>query len=134
MNNILSESTKVASYLLWEKTQHNSALELWYCCENIALYFEQNNITSLIRLDEILKKSKSDYTYINFVRNVAYRIYLVSKEDDAFKNWYITESLLNDYEWSRSIVNMAYVYRELRDKKLDVSIRSEWIKRELEKL
>ena len=50
------------------------------------------------------------------------------------KNWYITESLLNDYEWSRSIVNMAYVYRELRDKKLDVSIRSEWIKRELEKL
>ena len=133
MKNILSESTKVASYLLWEKTRHNSALDLWYCCENIALYLEQNDIISIIKLEEIIKKNKSAYEYINFVSNISFRIYLVSRDRSSLENWYVAESLLNDYEWCRAIVNMAYVYRATREGKIETTVRSEWIRRELEK-
>lgn len=132
MKNVLSDSTKLASYLLWEKTKHNNALDLWYCAENIAYYFESNDITSMVALQEIVSRSKYDFIYINFVRKIAYCIYLSTADSASLRNWYIAEALLEDAEWCKAVVNIAYVFRVMREKKIDTSIRSEWIRRKLE--
>lgn len=132
MKNILSESTKVASYLLWEKTKHNNALDLWYCSENIAFYLENNDITTMVLMENLLNKSKYDYSYINFIRNISFRIFLSTDNKDHLLNWFVAETLLEDKEWCRAIINMAYVFRVMRDGKIDASVRTEWIRRNLE--
>lgn len=133
MKDILTESTKVASYLLWEHTRHNIALDLWYCAESIAFYFEKNNITTMVALEEIMQRPKNEFEYIRFLKNVSYRIFLSTNNKDHLNNWFISESLLNNYEWCRAIVNMAYVFRAIREGKVETGIRTDWIKKELAK-
>lgn len=132
MKNILMESTKVASYLLWEKTKHGNALNLWYCCESIALYLEKRGITTMVALEEIIYRNKKDREYTAFVKNISYRIYACTKEADHLSNWFISEVLLVDYEWCRAIVNMAYIFRAIREGKGEATVRSEFVNRDLE--
>lgn len=132
MKDILTESTKVAAYLLWENTKQNMPLDLWYCVENIAFYFEKNDIITMVALEEILRKPKSDTEYLRLLKNVSYRIFLSTKNRDHLLNWFVSENLLNNYEWCRAIVNMASVFRAMREGKVELGIRTDWIKRELE--
>ncbi len=131
--NILSESTKNAAYLLWEATGHKNALDLWYCSENIAFYFEENDITSMAVLEQILLKGKDNIEYINFIKQISYRIYEYTRNCDHIMNWFMVESLLGNYEWCRSIINIAYIFRTMRESKEKSGIRTDWIKRELGK-
>lgn len=133
MTSILSESTKNAAYLLWEATGYKNALDLWYCAEDIAFYFEENDIISMAALEQVLLKGSKDKEYISFIKQISYRIYESTKNNDHILNWFLVEGLLSNYEWCSSIVNMAYIFRSLRESKKKSSIRTEWIKRELEK-
>lgn len=129
VKNVLAECTKTASYLLWENTRHDCALDLWYCSENIAFYFESNDIISIAALKEILKKSKYDFTYVEFVRKISFLIYLSTHNADSVFNWYVSERLLNDSEWCNAIVKMAFLFRSMREGKMETTVRSGWIKR-----
>ena len=136
INNILSYNTQIASYLLWEKTKNSSncsALSSWYCCEDIAFYFKENKIISLIKLKEISNKEKSNIDYINFIRNISYRIYIFTNNNNSKYNWYIAESLLENYEWCRTMVNIAYIYNEIMKSNIKVTVRNENIKHKLDK-
>lgn len=131
MQNTLSENTKFAAYILWEATQSSNALNLWYCCEGIAFYFESNNILSTEDLNKIIYRSKYDPVYIDFVRNIAYRIYQSTGTNSSLQNWYCTEKLLENEQWLKALLVMAQEFRKVRERKTDAVIRSEWIKRRL---
>lgn len=132
MKSILSESTKTASYLLWENTKHNNALELWYCSENIAYFFEENGIISVPALKELVQKSKYDYGYIRFVREIAFLIFRSTGNMDSLFNWFVAEKLLKDTEWCSAIIKMAYLFRAMKEGQIELFIRSDWIRRNLE--
>ncbi len=128
----LSESTKVASYLLWEETNFGNALDLWYCAENIAYFMESNDILTMDKLNAVLTKPKYDYGYVNFVRKIAFAIYLSTGNSDNLNNWYVAERLLNNREWCYHIIHMAKIMKEAGMNNSITNVRSEWIKRKLE--
>ena len=129
MKTFLSENTKIASYLLWESTKYDNPLSHWYCCENIAYYLETKDITTPKALKEITSRNRFDLDYIHFVRNIAFHIFINTKNPDKDANWFIAEGLLNNAEWCRAITNMAYALSCIRNGQWDISVRSEQINR-----
>jgi hypothetical protein len=107
MNGDLFEKTKLAAYFLWEHTSCESALDLWYCAEDIACYFEQTGILSPSRVTSIKQLGVYDMAYIHFVRHVAFRIFVYTNHDDAEENWFAAERLLSISEWVNALVGMA---------------------------
>jgi hypothetical protein len=105
------ENTKVAAYYLWDHTRCESALDLWYCAEDIACYFEQMGIRDSANVGSIKKLGVHDLGYIQFVRHVAYRIYIYTNQPDAETNWFAAERLLGVPEWVDSIIQMADALR-----------------------
>jgi hypothetical protein len=111
LENALFEHTKVVSYFLWEYTGCDRALELWYCAEDIACYFEQMGILSADRVTAVKQLGVYDPAYIHFLRHVAFRIYIYTGQPDANTNWFITERLLVNPEWVAALVGMASIYK-----------------------
>ncbi len=111
MSGNLFEYTKIASYFLWESTGCEHALDLWYCAEDIACYFEQMGILSESRVAAIKQLGVYDAAYIHFMRHVAYRIYIYTNRPDPDVNWFAGEGLINNSEWVTALVGMASVYR-----------------------
>lgn len=105
------ELSSKAAYLLWDSTNHGNALDNWYCAEDIASFFERLNLISHTLLEELLTLDKKDEEYINFVRNIAFRIYIYTNDNDKIKNWFIAESLLKNAEWTNAVLGMANYYR-----------------------
>jgi hypothetical protein len=111
MDNSLFEHTKVVSYFLWEYTGCDHALELWYCAEDIACYFEQMGILSDQRVAAVRQLGVYDPAYIHFLRHVAFRIYIYTNQPEPNTNWFIAELLLNNREWVTALVGMATIYK-----------------------
>jgi hypothetical protein len=111
MNKELLENTKIATYFLWEYTKCENAMELWYCAEDIAYYLERNEIHKIENIHEILKKGKSSFEYIYFIRNISFRIYLYTKNQNCAYNWYTAERLLFNGEWCDAVLKMANSFK-----------------------
>jgi hypothetical protein len=109
MNAKLFEYTKLASYFLWEYTHYDNALKLWYCAQDMAACMKRAGIASHADIDAIKNKGMRDAAYVSFVRHIAYRIYIYSKNDDAVANWYNAEKLLTNYEWCAAMAGITAV-------------------------
>jgi len=107
----LFESTKLAAYFLWQETRHESALNLWYCAEDIAWFLERHHMTELQSLMEMRRKNRHDLGYVEFMRHIAYRIYIFTNEEDSLINWFAGERLLSNPEWCQAVVRVAEAYR-----------------------
>ncbi|MCL2461781.1 MAG: hypothetical protein FWF44_03885 [Defluviitaleaceae bacterium] len=103
----LFENTRVASYFLWERTQHSSPLDLWRCVEDVARFLKREDMLRPEDMAVILKLGADDEGYIAFVRHIAYRIYIFTNRDDALANWYAAEWLLGNNEWRQAMAQMA---------------------------
>ena len=110
MNEPLLDNTKLAAYFLWEYTCVDNTLQLWYCAEDIACFLEQSDILCVKRLESILALDVYDPGYIQFVRHIAFRVYIYSANDDALFNWFTAERLLRNVEWQRAVIYMASAY------------------------
>lgn len=129
MNESLFNSTKVAAYFLWEYTEHDNALSLWYCAEDIAYFFERKEYFHFNDLLDIILRDTKDMKRVNFTRHIAFRIYIYTRNSDRIKNWFIAERLLNNQEWAESVCSIATIYHENKTNfsKL-VGVRSEQVK------
>jgi len=111
MNGILFENTKIAAYFLWEKTRCSNAMNLWYCAEDIACFFERSGYLDKNSIDGILSFNSHCDIYINFMRHVAYRIYIYTECENDLVNWFAAEQLIKICEWTQALANMAAIYR-----------------------
>ena len=109
---ILFENTKLAAYFLWEHTRLDNTLMLWYCAEDIACFLERSDILSSRRLEAVLSLDVYDLGYIEFVRHIAYRIYVYTGNCDALFNWFTAERLLGNGEWRQALICMASIYNK----------------------
>ncbi len=101
---------KVISYFLWEYTNHDNALGLWSCAEDIACHFEEYGLT-MEDFRIIRSLSKTDLNYIAFIRQIAYRIYVYTQNEDHILNWYVAERLIMNGEWCDAIIRVANYYQ-----------------------
>ena len=109
---ILFQNTKLAAYFLWENTHSDNTLTLWYCAEDIACFLEQSDILSIRQLEAIMGLDIYDIGYIEFVRHIAYRIYIYTGNSDALFNWITAERLLGNWEWRQALICMASIYNK----------------------
>lgn len=129
MKEKLFNSINVAAYFLWEYTQSDNALGLWYCAEDIANFLERNGVITHDKLSGILSSDKDDVNYVDFVRQIAYRIYFYTNDSDDRSNWFIAETLLNNYEWQEVILSAALIYNHINnDMGLIRCIRSDFVR------
>lgn len=127
MKDRLFESIKVSSYFLWEYTKSDNALQLWCCSEDLACFFQRNGITSSAILDDILNKGKHNPMYVDFVRNISYRIFMYTGNTDHTQNWFLAEKLLTNAEWKNAMVTASNIFKDI-DKELCKTIRAESIR------
>jgi hypothetical protein len=106
------EYARLAAYFLWEHTGCDNALELWYCAEDIACFFEQANILETSMVEGIIKLSASSEGYIWFLRHMAFRLYLYTGNDHELTNWFLAEQLLTNLGWVQNVTAMAAMLRE----------------------
>lgn len=125
----LFETTKIASYFLWEYTQAENALALWTCAEDIANYLEVAGIFNPKQIGEIISKGVYSVEYIAFVRHIAYRIYVYTGRDHAESNWFAAERLIKNDEWCAAVTNIAVIYNDNKSNFESLSgVRSEQVK------
>lgn len=132
MNTDLYDASKVASYFIWDITRHACALDHWYCAEDIACYFEVLGIRNLDDALSFLKKDKDDVEYVDFLRNISYRIFLYTRNDDSLFNWYAAEKLTHTTEWLIAVSKIAEIFHRLRfvnNADGEIGIQSELIRR-----
>jgi hypothetical protein len=103
---------------MWELSGYDYPLSLWRCAEDIARFFNRSGITNEKDAVDILDKGASDETYINFVKNIAFRVYIHTDNDDRDFNWFLSERLIKNPEWRRAVVGMAAAYGVKDDGKL----------------
>ncbi len=129
MKEKLFASINVASYFLWEYSQSDNALGLWCCAEDIANMFQKKGITNLERLNAILILGKKNEEYIQFLRDISYKIYSYTKNIDHIKNWFLAEALINNSEWINAILTAAEIYNNIKgEDEVIKSIRSESVR------
>jgi hypothetical protein len=111
----MTESTKLASFFLWEYSGHQNTLALWYCTEDIASFLDRGELYREERLQEVLRLNRNDREYRAFIRHLAYRVHLYTGiMDDGF-NWYTAENLLRNGEWRSAICSLAAGLRLMRE-------------------
>ncbi|MDR3091470.1 MAG: hypothetical protein LBU36_04630 [Clostridiales bacterium] len=108
----LFQSTNVAAYYLWEYTEHQNALDLWYCAEDMAAFLERGGYLSPQTARAVLASGKQSPEYIEFMRCVAFYIYIYTNNPDDFINWLAAERLIGNSEFLSSICDMATIYNE----------------------
>jgi hypothetical protein len=112
LNQSLFENTKLAAYFLWERTKSENTLNLWNCAEDIACFLEQSDMLAPEKVAGILSIGKYDLRYIQFVRHIAYRIYIYTGHESSVSNWYDAEALLENSEWRGALAKMAQIYNQ----------------------
>lgn len=113
MKDELHESMKKATYCLWEHTNNQNALKLWYCAEEIAHYFQKNGILNRDTIDDIFMLGKDNSRYVDFVRNISYRIYDYTESENTYRNWFMAENLIKNNEWCNAILNIANIFANI---------------------
>ena len=101
------ECTKISAYYLWEQTQCDNALLLWYAAEDIACFFEQANILDPNIVEGIRKLGPGSEGYVWFVRNIAFRLFLYTDNNNDLDNWFLVERLLGNSAWVQNLTAMA---------------------------
>ena len=130
MNEQIMDKTKQAAYFLWEYTQHDNPLNHWYCAEDIACFFEEYEIFDRAAMDAFVQGGKHDDTYIDFMRHIAFRIYIYTNQENPRTNWYAAERCAGNGEWCDAIVEMARLYRQEKNSAdFVVSLRSDKVRR-----
>lgn len=114
--------TKTASYFLWEYTKCEHALNLWRCAEDIAFYAERHDVLTVSQIQTILHMGKQNYAYSDFIRNIAFRIYLFTGVNDSKINWFTAERLAYNMEWCAAITGMANIFKAFRNKEASADI------------
>jgi len=112
MSEQLFDSTKIASYFLWEYTQAENALALWVCAEDTANYLEASGIYDQAQISAIIEKGIFSYEYIEFIRHIAFRIFVYTGHDSAEGNWFVAEKLIRNHEWCAAVVRIANIFGE----------------------
>ena len=110
MDETLLENTKLAAYFLWEYTRVDDTMRLWYCAEDIACFLERSDILRVQQLEPILALNVYDPGYIQFVRHIAFRLYVYTGNSDALFNWFTAERLLPFHVPQQAAVYMANAY------------------------
>ncbi len=112
MDEVLFENTKLAAYFLWEYTKTENALNHWYCAEDIACFLEASGILHEDSIINIKKRGMYDYSYINFIRNIAFRIYVYTNVVQKTTNWYVSERIVNNLECCKALITIAQIYNK----------------------
>lgn len=107
MDKNVFESTKLVAYFLWEYTNCDNALSLWQCSENIAQYFKSENFFRAQDVSDIINSPKESSSYINFIRQIAFRIFIYTQNNDDKANWFSAEKLIFNCECLLAILNVA---------------------------
>ena len=101
------ECTKTVAYYLWEYTEYENALDLWYTAEDIACFFEQGNILDVRMVENIKELDVDNEAYIWFIRNIAYRLHLYTNNPNELGNWFLVERLVSNPYWVQNLTDMA---------------------------
>jgi len=101
------ESTRVAAYYIWDRTQCDDALALWYAVEDIATFFKKSNILNAAIIGGIKEIGKEKEAYRWFIRHIAYRIYIYTGNEYELENWFLAEYLVESEEWIEQIIQLA---------------------------
>lgn len=115
MNEFLMEKTKIAAYFLWEETKHDHPLNHWYCAEDIACFLEESLVFDAATIEGIVRRGVYDISYIQFIRHIAYRIYVYTNQTDADTNWFAAERLVANAEWCAAVTDMSKTYNMEKD-------------------
>ena len=107
VNDDLFDNMKVGAYLIWERVQGEGALNFWHCTEEIAGFLKCRSLFDLNSIKAVIKKDVFDVEYIDFVRNISYRLYLYTHRNDAIVNWFDSEQLLRNDEWVSAVTRVA---------------------------
>ena len=107
MENEWFERTKVVAYYLWECSDADDALSLWYAAEDIASFFEQSNILDVRMVDGIKQMGHGSEGYVWFVRHIAYRMYIHTNNPNDLDNWFLSERVLEISDWIENVIAMA---------------------------
>jgi hypothetical protein len=127
----LITNAKIASYFIWEYTNGDDPLKLWYCAEDIASWFERRGYLTRDSIFKLLKGERTGFEYIEFTRHIAFRIHLYTDNDDDVRNWFIAERLLFNHEWTDSITSLAVMYSQLNkdgESTGEMNIRSPFVR------
>lgn len=138
MKEKLFEDIKLAAYFLWEYSHSNdnddNALKLWYCAEDLACFFQRSGIYTKYHIQSILDKGIYHLHYIEFVRNIAFRIFWFTGNDDRNSNWYVAEQVLQNEEWRKAIIDASNIYNNInKEKNIIKSIMSKNVRKYYEK-
>jgi len=131
MSHELVTNAKIASYFIWEYTNGDDPLNLWYCAEDIASWFERRGFLTREGIITLLKGDRDSFEYIEFTRHIAFRIFIYTNNEDSVRNWYIAERLLYNHEWTEAIASLASLYSHLKTDKEntgEMNIRSPLIR------
>lgn len=100
---------KLIAYFLWEYTKHENSISLWHCAKSIAKYFCEKNIFDNNSLEKIIYLPKDKTKYIDFIRNISYRIFLFDKNHDNNLNWFAAEKIIFNAESRFAILKLAFL-------------------------
>jgi len=106
-----ADNTKRIAYMLWELTRHENMTGLWYCAEDMAWHLKEAGIKSPRQIADIAQLDRADPVYIEFLRQIAFRIYAHTGREDAAANWYDAERLVADADWQIAVATLARIYR-----------------------
>ena len=130
MNEFIMDKTKQAAYFLWEYTQHDNPLNHWYCAEDIACFFEERGIFNQEAMDGITRGGIYTHTYIDFMRHIAFRIFIYTNQENALTNWFAGERLIANNEWCEAMFGITQHYsREKNNADFMTSLRSDKVRR-----
>lgn len=129
MKEELFKDIKIVAYFLWEYTKFENALKLWCCSEDIAYYLSYRDFTSFKKIKSVIESEKTYYDYVEFIRNIAYRIYLYTANKKSEENWYAAEKLFSNLECVYAITDAARIFKyEFPNSDMIKIIRSQHVK------
>lgn len=107
MDKKVFESTKLVAYFLWEYTNCSNALFLWNCAEDIIKYFKSEAVFDSQDIQKIICLPPVSSDYINFMRNIAFRIFIYTNNYDDKFNWFVAEKLIFNSECLSAILKIS---------------------------
>lgn len=114
MNDGIFEHKRTVSYFIWDYTRHENALASWYCAEDMAYCMERLGVAGHEDFAAVLRLRRDNPAYIDFIRNIAFRIFIYTGCDDETKNWFIAERLTLNGEWLGALLELIHDFREIR--------------------
>lgn len=109
MNNQIFDATKLIAYFLWEYTGNKNTIMMWRCAESICQYVKNQGLCSHNKLQEIIRLPRQNDIYKNFVRGIAYRIFLFTENSNEKTNWFCAEKIIFNMECLLAIIKVSSI-------------------------